>query len=160
MGERITLQRRGSKAEFQLSSFATFALFEKHIKSKMEVDSEEFVVTDFDRETVIDEAVYSSMRAGDYWRRNPKANRLFLVLDNISAPLEGDVELEVSYQPHFNTITKTGDAHFSKIPHAVAELVDNSIQATTDNPGPRTVEIEVELGGRGGSFLVVKDNGR
>lgn len=44
------------------------------------------------------------------------------------ARLEGDVELEVSYQPHFNTITKTGDANFSKIPHAVAELIDNSIQ--------------------------------
>lgn len=41
MGERITLQRRGSKAEFQLSSFATFSLFEKHVKSKLEVDSEE-----------------------------------------------------------------------------------------------------------------------
>ena len=38
------------------------------------------------------------------------------------------MELEVSYQPHFNTITKTGDANFSKIPHAVAELIDNSIQ--------------------------------
>ena len=46
----------------------------------------------------------------------------------LTARLEGDVELEVSYQPHFNTITKTGDANFSKIPHAVAELIDNSIQ--------------------------------
>lgn len=49
--------------------------------------------------------------------------------------LEGDVELEVSYQPHFNTITKTGDANFSKIPHAVAELIDNSIQVRTRGLG-------------------------
>lgn len=49
--------------------------------------------------------------------------------------LEGDVELEVSYQPHFNTITKTGDANFSKIPHAVAELIDNSIQVRTCSLG-------------------------
>lgn len=46
----------------------------------------QFVIADFDRESVIDDAVYKSMRAGDYWKRNPKANRLFLVLDNISAP--------------------------------------------------------------------------
>ena len=42
--------------------------------------------------------------------------------------LEADVDVEVSYEPHFNTITKTGEANFSKIPHAVAELIDNSIQ--------------------------------
>lgn len=34
-------------------------------------------------------------------------------------------------------------------------------QATSSNTGPRKVEVEVELGaGKGGSFLVVKDNGR
>lgn len=46
----------------------------------------QFVVADFDREGVIDDKVYASMRSGDYWKRNPKANRLYLVLDNISAP--------------------------------------------------------------------------
>lgn len=35
-----------------------------------------------------------------------------------------------------------------------------SNQATTENSGPRSVEVEVELGGRGGSFLVVRDNGK
>ena len=46
----------------------------------------QFVIADFDREGVIDDKVFASMRSGDYWKRNPKANRLFLVLDNISAP--------------------------------------------------------------------------
>lgn len=55
-------------------------------------------------------------------------NTFRLSLTYFMPRLEGDVELEVSYQPHFNTITKTGDANFSKIPHAVAELIDNSIQ--------------------------------
>lgn len=45
-----------------------------------------FVVTDFDRERVIDDELYGEMRSGEYWRRDPKANRLFLVLDDISAP--------------------------------------------------------------------------
>ncbi|CAM9280554.1 unnamed protein product [Ascophyllum nodosum] len=159
--ERITLQRRSVKVDFNLTDFATFFAFENHVAREFQINEKaKFVITDFDRETVIDDAVYESLWSGEYWKRNPKANRLFLVLDDISSPLEGDVELEVSYQPHFNTITKTGDANFSKIPHAVAELIDNSIQATNSNSGARTVEVEVELGGRGASFLVVRDNGR
>lgn len=33
-------------------------------------------------------------------------------------------------------------------------------QATTENTGPRTVEIQVELTGKGEGFLVVRDNGK
>lgn len=39
-------------------------------------------------------------------------------------------------------------------------VVGSLNQATTDNSGPRTVEVEVELGGKGGSFLIVRDNGK
>ncbi|CAM9713127.1 unnamed protein product, partial [Ectocarpus sp. 12 AP-2014] len=35
------------------------------------------------------------------------------------------------------------------MPHAIAELIYNSIQATKDNKGPRTVDIDFQLGGRG-----------
>ncbi|CAM9474172.1 unnamed protein product, partial [Laminaria digitata] len=126
-----------------------------------ETPQEKFVVTDFDRENVLDDELYGLMRSGEYWRRDPKANRLFLVLDDITAPLEGDVELEVSYQPHFNTITKTGDANFSKIPHAVAELIDNSIQVPTQpKRGLRLGGGGGEAGGGGGGHLVIRDNGR
>lgn len=37
MGENITLQRRSLKVDVQLSSFATFVLFEKHVESKFEL---------------------------------------------------------------------------------------------------------------------------
>lgn len=39
MGERITLQRRSLKVEVQLSSFATFLLFEQHVKTKFELEA-------------------------------------------------------------------------------------------------------------------------
>lgn len=39
MGESITLQRRSLKVNVQLSSFATFVLFEQHVKSKFELDA-------------------------------------------------------------------------------------------------------------------------
>lgn len=32
-------------------------------------------------------------------------------------------------------------------------------QATSSNPDARKIEVEVELGGKGASFLVVRDNG-
>lgn len=38
MGEKITLQQRSLKVELQLSSFATFPLFEKHVASKFELE--------------------------------------------------------------------------------------------------------------------------
>lgn len=37
MGESITLQRRSLKVDVQLSSFATFVLFEQHVKSKFDL---------------------------------------------------------------------------------------------------------------------------
>jgi len=42
--------------------------------------------------------------------------------------VEREVEFEISYMPHHNTLTKTGRANFSRLPDAVAELCDNSIQ--------------------------------
>ena len=44
--------------------------------------------------------------------------------------------------------------------HTLPYILRLNNQATTENSGPRSVEVEVELGGRGGSFLVVRDNGR
>ena len=44
--------------------------------------------------------------------------------------------------------------------HTLPYILRFNNQATTENSGPRSVEVEVELGGRGGSFLVVRDNGR
>lgn len=58
---------------------ATCAVVVKHLQ-------EEFVIADSDRTDVIDDGMYGKMRSGEYWRRNPKAKRLFLVLDSISAP--------------------------------------------------------------------------
>lgn len=42
--------------------------------------------------------------------------------------VEGHVEFDIPYMPHFNTLTETGKANFSRIPDALAELLDNSIQ--------------------------------
>lgn len=51
-----------------------------------------------------------------------------LTLINSTTRVEGRVEFKIPYMPHYNTLTKTGEANFSRIPDALAELLDNSIQ--------------------------------
>lgn len=51
--------------------------------------------------------------------------------------------------------------HPSRVPPASVPSPSETLQATCANVGPRKVDIEVELGGgKGSSFLIVKDNGR
>ncbi|CAM9848594.1 unnamed protein product, partial [Choristocarpus tenellus] len=86
------------------------------------------VITDFDRHEVTDE-VYEEMKSGDLWRQSWSKSRVFLVFKDINERLEAPVEDSISFQPHFNTLTKTGEAHFTKLSHALAEFIDNAIQA-------------------------------
>ena len=76
----------------------------------------------------------------------------------------------VDATPHCNTLTESGEAHFSEMSHAVAELVDNSVEALVDESQARRVDVMVYLDRRdvqssgsesdgSGSFLVVFDNG-
>jgi hypothetical protein len=80
----------------------------------------------------------------------------------------------ISFTPHYKALTNSGKSHFSRIADATAELIDNSIQATSDPSlfeGPeasKSREITVGLyirrdaraaSGRRG-FMVVSDNGR
>ena len=47
--------------------------------------------------------------------------------------------------PHHNTITATGESHFCRVSDALAEFVDNSIQACQPNEGPRNIGISFFL---------------
>lgn len=49
MGEKITLQRRSLKVDVQLSAFATFSIFEKHVASKFELETEVSLSKHFSR---------------------------------------------------------------------------------------------------------------
>ena len=81
---------------------------------------------------------------------------------------------DISFTPHFKALTNSGKSHFSRVADATAELIDNSIQATSDislygEPGdPKTRKITIGLYtkkdnkapcGRKG-FMMVCDNGR
>eukprot|EP00968_Pinguiococcus_pyrenoidosus_P011942 scaffold1006_cov270-Pinguiococcus_pyrenoidosus.AAC.8 len=73
-------------------------------------------------------------------------------------------ESKIDATPHANTMTEAGDAVFGEISHAVAELVDNSIEAMQIGQpglfhrGIGQVEIILSLAGDQ-KYLAVVDNG-
>jgi hypothetical protein len=74
---------------------------------------------------------------------------------NLFVPL---TEHEISYVPHFHTLTESGKSHFSRSADGLAEFIDNSIQACKDVKPARNIGISFFLVGEGG-YLLMTDNG-
>mmetsp|Transcript_15474 Transcript_15474/g.46782 ORF Transcript_15474/g.46782 Transcript_15474/m.46782 type:complete len:1360 (-) Transcript_15474:3019-7098(-) len=74
-------------------------------------------------------------------------------------------ETLVDATPHAHTVTQSGEAVFSKLSHAVAELVDNAIEALQigeEDPLGRpdgVVRVIVRDDPQHGAFMIVVDNG-
>ncbi|CAM9885306.1 unnamed protein product, partial [Ectocarpus fasciculatus] len=98
------------------------------------------------------------MVSGEYRGGQKQLDRTFLVLDHIGARLEVPAKMAIKFSPHIGTLLGAGASHLNRIDDGVAELIDNSIQATRGN-AERKVEVEVVLGAKSTSFLVVRDNG-
>ena len=65
--------------------------------------------------------------------------------------------IEITYTPHHKTLTEAGNSHFHRVVDALAEFVDNSIQAS-DNEKERRVHVSFFLNNLDG-FLTISDNG-
>ena len=66
----------------------------------------------------------------------------------------------IDYQPHPNTLTKSGKRNFNCVKDALAELCDNSIQSTEDKVD-RQVKVIVSISrAHNDSYIIVWDNGR
>lgn len=87
-----------------------------------------------------------------------------------------EISQTFTYVPHHRTLTKSGQSHFSSklsnisigssyfaigVSDAIAEFIDNSLQATQANPSDRNIRINLELDFySGASFLTIYDNGK
>jgi Histidine kinase-, DNA gyrase B-, and HSP90-like ATPase len=67
--------------------------------------------------------------------------------------------VDVSCVPHHNTITASGKSHFSRVSDALAEFIDNSIQACRQNKVLRDIGIVFFLRANLPSFVCIADNG-
>ncbi len=67
---------------------------------------------------------------------------------------------EISFQPHYHTMTMAGNSHFLRVADALAEIIDNSIQACEGVEDIKEVHVKLFLQKYGSSnFAVVMDNG-
>ncbi|XP_061877558.1 structural maintenance of chromosomes flexible hinge domain-containing protein 1 isoform X1 [Entelurus aequoreus] len=89
-----------------------------------------------------------------------------LLLDHAGQELPLATEERITFQPHYDTVTKSGvyeyydSAGQKSLPYALAELLDNSISATAKNTGVRMIEIRILLDETlGKPAVVVIDNG-
>eukprot|EP01035_Chromulina_nebulosa_P017835 gene17835-23447_t len=70
---------------------------------------------------------------------------------------------EIDYTPHYHAITNAGKSQFSRVIDATAELVDNSIQASSTNSHIecRNINVEIHLKNlNSNGYLIVFDNGK
>lgn len=76
-------------------------------------------------------------------------------------------QVEITFTPHYYALTHSGKSQFSRIPDAIAELIDNSIQACSTNElaEERKVFVSMHLENYRNihlksGYIVVLDNGK
>jgi len=70
--------------------------------------------------------------------------------------------IEFDHTPHYKTICDK-KSHFSRASDALAEFIDNSVQACRNNSGERKISINCFLSknkSTSNSFLTIADNGQ
>ena len=70
-------------------------------------------------------------------------------------------KIPILYTPHYNTLTEAGKSHFQRPVDAIAEFVDNSIQAC-NNEAERKIHVSFFLNNQSGKetgFVTISDNG-
>uniref|UniRef100_A0AAV2L7V1 SMC hinge domain-containing protein n=1 Tax=Knipowitschia caucasica TaxID=637954 RepID=A0AAV2L7V1_KNICA len=116
--------------------------------------NEKFLLVTTDR-TVLDKDKFSRLQYGAC---------LYMLLTE-DQPLEVPAEELIFFTPHHDTILESGSYKYYEsegkkaLPHALADLVDNSISATVNNTGERVIEIRLVPEDSGKASLIVLDNG-
>ncbi|KAM9500750.1 structural maintenance of chromosomes flexible hinge domain-containing protein 1 isoform 1-T1 [Clarias gariepinus] len=118
--------------------------------------NESFVITTTDRRE-IDSDVYDELSNG----------KTLYLLQSVDQELSMATEEQIKYVPHFHTIVQSGQYEYyasegqKALPYAFAELIDNALSATSNNPETRNIDIRLFFDeSQGGPAVVVMDNGR
>ncbi|XP_069813827.1 structural maintenance of chromosomes flexible hinge domain-containing protein 1 [Dendropsophus ebraccatus] len=89
------------------------------------------------------------------------------ILNTIDQNLPSSTQERINYLPHYDTLVKSGMYEYyasegqNPLPFALAELIDNSLSATAQNPGTRKIEIRLLFDeSQGKPAIAVIDNGK
>ena len=66
---------------------------------------------------------------------------------------------DINFVPHHSTLTTSGRSNYSRVVDALAQFVDNSVQACRENAMRREISIRFIFAGSVGSFVIISDNG-
>ena len=71
------------------------------------------------------------------------------------------VRHDISFVPNYRTLVSAGHSHFSRVADALAEFIDNSIQACQSQPEARRIQLGLDLNYNGDeeSCISILDNG-
>ncbi|XP_078492446.1 structural maintenance of chromosomes flexible hinge domain-containing protein 1-like isoform X3 [Ciona intestinalis] len=156
-------RRRGKNEErrkIHIGGVFSFDVFLEKVLDVFELASDdEFIVTTTGREEINDDDTFVTLiESGD---------TLYL-LQYVDQPLEAPVAEHIEYQPHYDTLIKSGiyeyyasEGNMNPLPFAFAELIDNALAATAKNIGPRIIELSLHFNtSTGEHMLCVYDNGQ
>ncbi|XP_038051940.1 structural maintenance of chromosomes flexible hinge domain-containing protein 1-like [Patiria miniata] len=153
-------RRKGSEPErrIDLGGVFNYQTFRDRIRQEFNISSNtHFVITTTNRKEVNDDEYEDLVDSGD----------TLYILNHISQNLPAPAKERVEFLPHYDTLVKSGiyeyyaSAGQNPLPFALAELIDNSLTATSDNLGPRSIELRLFLDESGDkSMICVIDNGK
>lgn len=155
--------RRGKESELgeralQVSNRAGYAEFRAAVCQTIGISSEEkFVITTTSRKEItrdnFDEAV--------------KDGVTLYLLQSVDQSLLTATKERIDFLPHYDTLVKSGMYEYyasegqNPLPFALAELIDNSLSATSHNVGVRKIQIKLLFDEtQGKPAVAVVDNGR
>ncbi|XP_062987369.1 structural maintenance of chromosomes flexible hinge domain-containing protein 1 [Elgaria multicarinata webbii] len=96
-----------------------------------------------------------------------KDKMTFYLLQSIDQSLSSATQERIDFLPHYDTLVKSGMYEYyasegqNPLPFALAELIDNSLSATSQNTGVRRIQLKLLFDDTQGKLAVaVIDNGR
>ncbi|XP_034339895.1 structural maintenance of chromosomes flexible hinge domain-containing protein 1 [Arvicanthis niloticus] len=155
--------RRGKDSELgdralQVSERAGYAGFRASVCQTIGISSEEkFVITTTSRKEV----------TCDNFEHTVKDGVTLYLLQSVDQSLLTATKERIDFLPHYDTLVKSGMYEYyasegqNPLPFALAELIDNSLSATSRNVGVRRIQIKLLFDEtQGKPAVAVVDNGR
>ncbi|XP_028922030.1 structural maintenance of chromosomes flexible hinge domain-containing protein 1 isoform X1 [Ornithorhynchus anatinus] len=141
-----------------LGDAADYRAFRRRVCQALGISPEEkFVITTTNRKEITDDNFSDSVQDGITLYLLQSVNQLLL-----SATKE-----RIDFLPHYDTLVKSGMYEYyasegqNPLPFALAELIDNSLSATSRNTGIRSIQIKLLFDdSQGKPAVAVIDNGR
>ncbi|XP_053101695.1 structural maintenance of chromosomes flexible hinge domain-containing protein 1 isoform X3 [Hemicordylus capensis] len=118
---------------------------------------ETFIITTTNRKEITDENFNEIVQDG----------KTFYLLRSVDQSLPSATKERIDFLPHYDTLVKSGMYEYyasegqNPLPFALAELIDNSLSATSQNTGIRSIQLKLLFDDTQGKPAVAMiDNGR